>query len=77
MSAPLHGLQALEKPPLLWVCGHIHEQYGEHRVPHPRAPSGNILLINSAVYYVQQPEHAVNAQPRAVRLPEAALVPRG
>eukprot|EP00198_Chlamydomonas_reinhardtii_P007556 XP_001696893.1 predicted protein [Chlamydomonas reinhardtii] len=73
----LKAVQALEKPPLLWVCGHIHEQYGEHRVPHPRAPGGSILLINSAAYYVQKPEHAAKVQPRVVALPEVKVVAQG
>ncbi|GLI58537.1 hypothetical protein VaNZ11_000279 [Volvox africanus] len=72
----LKAVQALQKAPLLWVCGHIHEQYGEHRVPHPRAPGGSILLINSAVFYVHRPGHQMSAQPRAVALPEARLLPR-
>ncbi|GFR47678.1 hypothetical protein Agub_g9424, partial [Astrephomene gubernaculifera] len=48
----LHAVQALHRPPQLWVCGHIHEAVGEHRVPHAAAsdPRG-ILLINAAVYY--------------------------
>ncbi|KAG2439313.1 hypothetical protein HXX76_004672 [Chlamydomonas incerta] len=72
----LKAVQALEKPPLLWVCGHIHEQYGEHRVPHPRAPGG-ILLVNSAVYYATKPEHAAKVQPRVVALPEVKVVAQG
>ncbi|GIL70949.1 hypothetical protein Vretifemale_1614 [Volvox reticuliferus] len=72
----LKAVQALQKAPLLWVCGHIHEQYGEHRLAHPRAPGGSILLVNSAVFYVQRPGHQQSAQPRAVALPEAHLLPR-
>ncbi len=70
--------QALHQPPLLWVCGHIHEGYGEHRVPHPRAPGGSILLVNSAVYYVGKGSRdEVEAQPRVVQLPEAVVVGQG
>ncbi|GLC37847.1 hypothetical protein PLESTB_001482600 [Pleodorina starrii] len=72
----LRAVQALQKPPLLWVCGHIHEQYGIHRVPHARAPGGHILLVNSAVFYAQRPGHARTAQPRAVRLPQVEILPR-
>ncbi|KXZ52775.1 hypothetical protein GPECTOR_8g164 [Gonium pectorale] len=71
----LRAVQALRKPPLLWVCGHIHEQYGLHRVPHPAAPGGSFPLLNSAVYYARKPEHAATAQPRALRLPQVELLP--
>lgn len=60
------------------MCGHIHEGYGEHRVPHARAPGGSILLVNSAVYYVSKGgRDEVEAQPRVVQLPEAVVVGQG
>ncbi|GFR43949.1 hypothetical protein Agub_g5089 [Astrephomene gubernaculifera] len=70
----LRAVQALQKPPLLWVCGHVHEQYGSHAVPHPAAPGGAVPLINSAVFYVQRRGHGDSAQPRVMRLPEGEVL---
>ena len=83
--------RCLFPPPFPFLRSHIHPalppaplpaappavQYGEHRVPHPRAPGGSILLINSAAYYVQKPEHAAKVQPRVVALPEVKVVAQG
>lgn len=71
--ALLAAVQALKRPPLLWVTGHIHEAYGTYRVPHPAVPGG-VLLVGAANFYLSRPEHARTAQPRAVRLPEAELL---
>lgn len=35
--ALLAAVQGLVRPPLLWLCGHIHAAYGtRHWVPHPK-----------------------------------------
>ncbi|KAG2453108.1 hypothetical protein HYH02_002439 [Chlamydomonas schloesseri] len=72
----LEAVQALRRPPRLWVCGHIHEAVGEYRVPHPAAPEG-ILLVNAATYYTSKPGWEAKAQPRAVALPQAQVVAQG
>ena len=73
--APPARPQALKRPPLLWVTGHIHEAYGTYRVPHPAVPDG-ILLVGAANFYITKPQHADSAQPRAVQLPEGVVLPR-
>ncbi|KAG2498878.1 hypothetical protein HYH03_003070 [Edaphochlamys debaryana] len=69
----LRAVQDLVKPPLMWVTGHIHEQYGEHRVPHPKVPEG-IPLVNAAAFYAQYPEHKAKVQPKRYQLPEVKLL---
>ncbi|GLC42050.1 hypothetical protein PLESTB_001062700 [Pleodorina starrii] len=75
----LAAVQALKRPPRLWICGHIHEAVGEHRVPHPAShqPEG-ILLVNAAVFYAGAHKgYERHAQPRAVALPEGRVVGQG
>eukprot|EP00798_Chlamydomonas_sp_ICE-L_P007425 gene7425-558_t len=68
----LRAVQALETPPLLWVCGHIHGSYGQHVVPHPALGDGKgITLINAAIQYVYQGH--TGASPRVVQLPSGAV----
>ncbi|KAG2437391.1 hypothetical protein HXX76_006043 [Chlamydomonas incerta] len=72
----LAAVQALRRPPRLWICGHIHEAVGEYRVPHPAAPEG-IMLVNAAAFYTSKPGWEAKAQPRAVALPQARVVAQG
>ena len=66
------AVQGLHRPPMLWVCGHIHESVGEHRVPHPRAEGGSILLINAATNNLKNGDE--RAAPRSVQL-KAGMAP--
>ncbi|KXZ54333.1 hypothetical protein GPECTOR_5g416 [Gonium pectorale] len=73
----LAAVQALHRPPRLWICGHIHESAGEYRVPHPASEQG-ILLINAAVFNAASKKgFERRAQPRAVLLPEGRVVAQG
>jgi len=63
-KALLDAVMALEQPPKLWLCGHIHDGRGAYDVPHPR---GTIKLINVAVAYVARGES--DKQPFIIRLP--------
>jgi hypothetical protein len=50
------------------VCGHIHEGYGAHNVPHPNSEGGKgITLINAAAAYMFRGHP--DAAPRVVELP--------
>ncbi|GIL58935.1 hypothetical protein Vafri_13945 [Volvox africanus] len=77
----LAAVQAMKRPPRLWICGHIHEAVGEYRVPHPAAPQGpggGILLINASSFYAAAKKgYERRAQPRAVSLPEGRVVAQG
>lgn len=35
-QALLEAVMALEQPPKLWLCGHIHDGRGAYDIPHPR-----------------------------------------
>ncbi|GAX83251.1 hypothetical protein CEUSTIGMA_g10677.t1 [Chlamydomonas eustigma] len=65
-KALLKAVQSLKRPPLLWVCGHIHESVGSYRVPHPAAPGEGILLINAAANNIRLGDSS--AAPRAVEI---------
>ena len=67
----MQAVQNLKRPPMLWVVGHIHESVGEHRVPHPAAPDGGILLINAATNNLRNGDE--NAAPRSVDLPSGLV----
>jgi hypothetical protein len=55
------------------VCGHIHEGYGVHSVPHPASQGGKgITLINSAVAYLFRGHP--DAAPRLVELPSGKVL---
>ncbi|EFJ39509.1 hypothetical protein VOLCADRAFT_108614 [Volvox carteri f. nagariensis] len=74
----LAAVQALKRPPQLWICGHIHEAVGEYRVAHPRSVNGGILLVNAAIFYAgAHKAFERRAQPRAVSLPEGRVVAQG
>ncbi|KAG1662419.1 hypothetical protein FOA52_012352 [Chlamydomonas sp. UWO 241] len=70
-AALMAAVQAMEVPPKLWVVGHIHESYGVHRMPHPRAPGGSITLVNAAVANLAKGDQS--AAPRAVDLPSGTV----
>ncbi|GIL91184.1 hypothetical protein Vretimale_18824 [Volvox reticuliferus] len=74
----LVAVQRMERPPRLWICGHIHEAAGEYRVPHPAVPGAGILLINAASFYAAAKKgYERQAQPRAVSLPDVRVVAQG
>lgn len=64
----LSAVVALQQPPLLWVCGHIHNSYGMYEVPLPSG--GHIPLANSAMEYVR-------SQPSKIKPHMFDLRPRG
>ena len=62
----MKAVQSMVHPPLLWVCGHIHESHGVHTVPHTNSGK-NITLINAAADYIRR--GVPDCQVRTVTLP--------
>lgn len=70
-AALLEAVQALNKPPKLWICGHIHESCGVYQVPHLKTKE-TITLVNAASYYITQGRAA--ALPKVVELPSCNII---
>lgn len=66
----MRAVQRLRVPPLLWVVGHIHEQYGQYCLRH-EATGKHIRVVNAAVAHLAKGYN--DTRPVVLELPSGRL----